>query len=69
MASPACCTAGKPVVHDYSRFGEIVKVGDLDVYVTGTGSAAIIVVPDIFGHAFNQVSQEQLYCAVNVFNM
>ena len=40
---------------DYNKLGRMEKVGEMDVYVTGQGAAAIVIVNDIFGHEFNQV--------------
>ncbi|KAJ3409876.1 hypothetical protein HDV05_004176 [Chytridiales sp. JEL 0842] len=56
MAStaPSCCTLA-PVRADYTPKGETVKIGDLDVYLTGSKGAknSIIINYDIFGMHIN----------------
>lgn len=52
-----CCAAGAPVSSTYTPRGTREKVGDMDVYVTGSGAAAIVAVYDIFGFAYPQVFQ------------
>eukprot|EP01012_Entosiphon_sulcatum_P019652 TRINITY_DN2455_c0_g1_i1.p1 TRINITY_DN2455_c0_g1~~TRINITY_DN2455_c0_g1_i1.p1 ORF type:complete len:246 (+),score=45.56 TRINITY_DN2455_c0_g1_i1:62-799(+) len=49
MASPCCPTEIGPVTSTYAATGATVKVGDVDVYVVGSGDRAIITVYDIFG--------------------
>ncbi len=56
MASDACCSAGKPVTHDYNPVGKQSKLsGDLPIYESGSGPYGVIIIPDIFGFNYKQV--------------
>ena len=52
MASEACCRAGKPIPNAYGGNGTVQTVDGLPLYVSGSGSKAVIVIYDIFG--FNE---------------
>lgn len=56
MASHQCCEAGKPVSSEYAPKGSEHKLGELECYVVGSGPKAVIVINDIFGLKYNQVS-------------
>eukprot|EP00882_Tetradesmus_deserticola_P030365 GHRQ01034086.1.p2 GENE.GHRQ01034086.1~~GHRQ01034086.1.p2 ORF type:complete len:104 (+),score=20.23 GHRQ01034086.1:197-508(+) len=52
-----CCAAGSPVSVDYTPKGSFEQFGCVPVYITGSGSKAIIAIYDIFGFKYPQFQQ------------
>jgi hypothetical protein len=57
-----CCAAGAPVSVDYTPKGSFEEVGGVPVYITGSGSKAIIAIYDIFGFKYPQAGGTE-HCA------
>ena len=56
MASDACCAAGAPLKHNYTRKGTMSTLADgTKLYLKSNGPRAILFVHDIFGFDCNQV--------------
>lgn len=51
MRDLQCCPDGgeKKLDGSYPSTGEIIQVGDMRIYVTGTGDNVVVVCHDIFG--------------------
>jgi len=55
----ACCEEGNVHQTEYRGCGSVVTVGDMNMYVTGEGERAIILINDIFGY---DITNTRIFC-------
>ena len=60
MASDSCCNAGRPLKYEYKPIGADTTADGTDIYITGSGTLGVVLVTDIFGIAYPQVSMMNL---------